>query len=205
MLTCFLDNDVILKLSAFDLFDETLSILNLSWQQLQVVSSAQYTFRGKRYINQYSEPVCQKAIAIARQCQIVTVESISEFALLNGVKKIDAGEAELIAATANREVFWLVTGDKNCLEALATAPNLESICNRLRGRTICLEQLIYKLIELKGFTWVQERIIVGQECDRAIKIIFGWSEPASEATVLEGLQSYINDVQLRSQGLLANL
>jgi hypothetical protein len=196
---------MILKLSAFDLFDETLSILDLSWQQLQVVSTAQYTFRGKTYIAKYSELVCQKAIAITKQCQTVTVENSAEFALLNGVKNIDAGEAALISATASKEVFWLTTGDKNCLVALANDPKLESICKRLRGRTICLEQLIYKLITVKGFAWVQERIMPTCECDRAIKITFGWSEPADEASVLTGLQSYIDDLQRRSQGLLAVL
>lgn len=205
MLTCFLDNDIVIKLSAFDLFDEAIAVLNLDWEQLQVISTAQYTFRGKSYIAQYSEPVCQKAIAITQKCQKVEAANSKEFALLNKVKNIDEGEAALIAATADKDVFWLTTGDKKCLEALATDPKLESVCKRLRGRTICLEQLIYKLIKHKGFAWVQERIVAGQDCDRAIKITFGWSERASEAMVLEGLKSYINDVQLRSQGLLADL
>jgi hypothetical protein len=141
LLTCFLDNDIVIKLSAFDLFDEAIAVLNLDWQQLQVVNTAQYTFRGKSYIAQYSEPVCQKAIAITQKCQKVEADNSTEFTLLNKTKNVDEGEAALIAATANKDVFWLTTGDKKCLEALATDPNLESVCKRLRGRVICLEQI----------------------------------------------------------------
>jgi len=78
---------------------------------------------------------------ITQKCQKVEADNSTEFTLLNKTKNVDEGEAALIAATADKDVFWLTTGDKKCLEALATDPNLESVCKRLRGRVICLEQI----------------------------------------------------------------
>ena len=205
MLTCFLDNDIVIKLSAFDLFDGAITILNLDWEQLRVYSAAQYTFRGKSYIAQYSESVCQKAIAISQKCQKVEADNSIEFALLNKVKNIDEGEAALIAATADKDIFWLTTGDKKCLKALATDPNLESVCKRLCGRVICLEQIILKLIEVKGFKFVRDRVLPMVSCDKSLQICFGFSSPAYEEDVIAGLNSYINEVRQQAPNLLADL
>ena len=205
MLTCFLDNDIVIKLSAFDLFDGAITILNLDWEQLRVYSAAQYTFRGKSYIAQYSESVCQKAIAITQKCQKVEADNSIEFTLLNKVKNIDEGEAALIAATADKDVFLLTTGDKKCLKALATDPNLESVCKRLCGRVICLEQIILKLIEAKGFVFVRDRVLPMVSCDKSLQICFGVSSPATEENVMAGLNSYINDIRQQAPDLLADL
>ena len=205
MLTCFLDNDIVIKLSAFDLFDGAITILNLDWEQLRVYSAAQYTFRGKSYIAQYSESVCQKAIAITQKCQKVEADNSIEFTLLNKVKNIDEGEAALIAATADKDVFLLTTGDKKCLKALATDPNLESVCKRLCGRVICLEQIILKLIEVKGFEFVRDRVLPMVGCDKSLQICFGYSTLATEENVIAGLNSYINEIRQQAPDLLADL
>ncbi len=203
MLTCFLDNDIVIKLSAFDLFDEAIAVLNLDWQQLQVVNTAQYTFRGKSYIAQYSEPVCQKAIAITQKCQKVMVENSLEAELLNGFAGIDIGEAALIVATRSQTDFLLLSGDKNCITQLAAIP--EQIYKRLCGRVICLEQLILKLIEVKGFVFVRDRVLPMVSCDKSLQICFGYSSSASEENVIVGLNSYINDIRQQAPNLLANL
>jgi hypothetical protein len=203
LLTCFLDNDIVIKLSAFDLFDEAIAVLNLDWTQLQVISTAQYTFRGKSYIAQYSEPVCQKAIAITQKCQKVMVENSLEAELLNGFAGIDIGEAALIVATRSQTDFLLLSGDKNCITQLAAIP--EQIYKRLCGRVICLEQLILKLIEVKGFVFVCDRVLPMVSCDKSLQICFGYSSSASEENVIVGLNSYINDIRQQAPNLLANL
>ncbi len=54
----------------------------------------------------------------------------------------------------------------------------------------------------QGFEVIQKKIVAAYDCDRAIKNIFGVSTFADEPTVITNLQSYINDLQLRSRGLL---
>ena len=203
MLICFLDNDILIKLSAFGLFDEVVAILNLDWTQLQVISTAQYAFRSKAFIAKYSESVCQKAIAITQKCQKVMVENSLEAELLNGFAGIDIGEAALIVATRSQTDFLLLSGDKNCMTQLATIP--EQIYKRLCGRVICLEQIILKLIEVRDFVFVRDRVLPMVSCDKSLQICFGYSTPASEENVIAGLNSYINDIRQQTPNLLADL
>lgn len=201
MLTCFLDNDIILKLSAFDVFEEAIASLDLDWQQLRVMDTAYYVFQGNRQIvAKYSEEIRQRAIAVTQRCEAIAIDASDEFLLLRDF--IDIGEASLIAATGKEDTFFFTTGDKRCLEALANNPSLSAVHDRLCGRTICLEQLIYRLIMSQGFEVIQKKIVSAYDCDRAIKNIFGVSTFADESTVITNLQSYINDLQLRSRGLL---
>jgi hypothetical protein len=71
------------------------------------------------------------------------------------IVNIDRGEALLISATANVDVFWLTTGDKRCINAVASS-GLEDIERRLAGRVVCLEQVILKLIDREGFELVRD-------------------------------------------------
>ncbi|MFN4857096.1 MAG: hypothetical protein ACK53E_23560 [Pseudanabaena sp.] len=204
-ITCFIDIDAIGKLVAFNLFWEVLSVLDINISDLRVLESAKPRFKKNKDMRKlYGAEVCDTAIAILEACQTVPAEEIEEFHNIK-LEKLDPGERFLISAAIQEGAFLFTTGDKNCLQALANEPSLENIAKQLQGRTICVEQFIYKLIELEGFAWVQSRILAAPECDKAIKIAFGWSEPVSESVALENLQSYINDVQLRSQGLLAKL
>jgi hypothetical protein len=76
---------------------------------------------------------------------------------------------------------------------------------RLGGRVICLEQLILKLIEVKGFEFVRDRILPMVSCDKSLQICFGVSSPVTEENVIAGLNSYINDIRQQTPNLLANL
>jgi hypothetical protein len=46
---CFLDNDVLLKLSAFGVLDESIAALLLNPDNLYVLSSAEYVFRKNHW------------------------------------------------------------------------------------------------------------------------------------------------------------
>ncbi len=70
---------------------------------------------------------------------------------------------------------------------------------------ICLEQLILKLIEVKGFEFVRDRILPMVSCDKSLQICFGVSSPVTEENVIAGLNSYINDIRQQTPNLLANL
>ncbi|MCA6573230.1 MAG: hypothetical protein IM537_07050 [Pseudanabaena sp. M57BS1SP1A06MG] len=97
----------------------------------------------------------------------------------------------------------MLSGDKNCITQLAAIP--EQIYKRLCGRVICLEQLILKLIEVKGFVFVRDRVLPMVSCDKSLQICFGYSSSASEENVIVGLNSYINDIRQQAPNLLANL
>lgn len=102
-----------------------------------------------------------------------------------------------------RQIFLLLSGDKNCMSGLAAIP--EQIYKRLCGRVICLEQIILKLIEVKGFVFVRDRVLPMVSCDKSLQICFGVSSPANEENVSVGLNSYINDIRQQAPNLLADL
>ena len=206
MLVCFLDNDIILKLAAYDLFAEVIAAFDLTWQDLRVLNTAIYSMQAKNKAKYYSPEGIQRAISIVEKCQTVQTQTTDEFQLLLSIDQIDTGEASLIAATATTEsAFWLMTGDKRCLKALASDESIASIHQRLVGRTICLEQILLKLISINGIDWVRHRVSVAPDCDKAIRNSFGLSTPADETSVKEALNSYIKHLEKQSQGLLANL
>jgi hypothetical protein len=150
-LIAFLDNDIILKLVACDLFWEAMSSLNLHLQDLRVLADAKYVFQKSRRVKQqYPQEIREAAIAIVSECHMIEANPNNELSQLQ-IEGIDPGEVILISATLSLEFFYLVTGDKRCLQALAGEEQVREIYKRLQGKCVCLEQLIFKLIETKGF------------------------------------------------------
>ena len=180
----FLDNDVILKLVACNLFWEAVASLKLSPADLWVLESAKFVFKkNRRAKNKYPQPILDNAISLVESCTKIKQESSfdEEFQALK-IDGIDPGERLLIAATQKAEDFYLATGDKRCLIALAiakasdfsgTVPSLSEIRKRLSGRVVCFEQLLKKSINHQGFEDVLAKVLPGREYDGSLKAIFG--------------------------------
>lgn len=207
MTVWFIDNNIILQLAAYNLFEETLAAFSIAWADLRVLNTAVYVFQGKGVARNYSPETVKRAVAIVKQCQTVLRQPTNEFELLLKINGIDEGEASLIAATATEAAFLIVTGDKRSLCALTSAPIAENIHQRIVGRVICLEQVLLKLILVHGAEQIQQQISAtsDSEIEKAINISFGWSQQADPESIQEGLNSYINGLQDQSKGLLAKL
>lgn len=121
------------------------------------------------------------------------------------IRGIYPGERLLIAATQKVEDFYLATGDKQCLIALASAPSLSEIRKRLNGRVVCLEQLLKKSIEGQEFDEVLAKVLPGREYDGSLKAIFGSGWQATQENVLQALNGYIEDLRSQTDDLLADL
>jgi hypothetical protein len=207
---CFLDNDIIHKLVAFQLFDEAIAIseLQIDKANLRVLPTAKHFFRGKQKKKGASpDPVLTEVIGLvssfASAISDLDDAVIEELMQLQKVAGIHEGERALIVATRSQTDFLLLSGDKNCMRSIAKIP--EQIYRRLCGRVICLEQIILKLIEVKGFVFVRDRVLPMVSCDKSLQICFGYSTPASEENVIAGLNSYINEVRQQAPDLLADL
>ena len=207
---CFLDNDITYKLVAFQLFDEVIAIPELQIDQtsLRVLPTAKRVFQGKQKKNGASpDPVLATVIELFSSCASAIFdldeEVTDELTQLQQIKEIHVGEAALIVATRSQTDFLLLSGDKNCMSGLATIP--EQIYKRLCGRVICLEQIILKLIKVKGFVFVRDRVLPMVSCDKSLQICFGVSILATEENVSVGLNSYINDIRQQAPNLLADL
>ncbi len=152
----------------------------------------------------------ENAIAFVNSCQTIAVRQPTElknvpteYKQLAPFRQIDAGEADLIVATANLTDFLLLSGDKRCFKALPAIP--APIYARLQGKAVCLEQVVLKLIDVLGFQEVCTRIKPAIHHDKAIYFFFGYSQLAPEPQVREALQSCINEIHSAAPGLLAKL
>jgi hypothetical protein len=203
----FLDNDVILKLTTYRMLNQALDCLEIDRSDIRVLESARFVFGSKKLQKKYSAETLLSAIEFVKSCATISAQDNDEYRLLEKQAKndIDPGEATLIAATFHESASLLATGDKRCLQALATIESLELIHKKLQGRVICLEQIICKLIETQGFDWVLEKVLPNLDCDKALKSAFGSGSNSQYDTVLETLNSYIQDLQTTSSGILSYL
>ncbi len=202
----FVDNDILLKLSACDLLSETIAALRCTNSDVRVLQTARFVFQHNRRVgDRYSEQGRLRAIAFVNCCQSVGEDNSDEFELLQVTDGIDIGEARLLAATQGLAIFLLMTGDKNCLASLGSMPGLEVVKGRVEGRVVCLEQVMLLLIQSLGFDLVKARVVPVMECDQSLKACFGSGVLAIEENVIVALEGYIETLRQAAPGLLADL
>jgi hypothetical protein len=206
---CFLDNDIIHKLVALNLFYDAIDALQVDRSNMQVLPTARYWFQGqKRKARQYSDVIWDVAIAVVAGCKPIRVEKdadcLVEIEYLSQFQnEIHVGEQQLILATRSAPDFLLLTGDKVCMRAL---PQLKAeIYGRLMGRVICFEQVVLLLIRRLGFECVKAQVVPMRECDTALRACFGSGERSTEENVVMALEGYIEGLRREAPGLLADM
>lgn len=195
-----IDNDIFMKLVCCDLFEESLKLFKLDRENVGVLETLKYRLKKRK--GGYSEAECERAMAIFAGLQAIKASEDQNFSRLNNISSIDVGEAVLIAGAVLQGGSFLWTGDKRCLRALYEYEEVRDIHEGLKGRVICLEQVILGLIDRLGFAEVEARVQPGLKYDQALKLSFGYSVSLSEDGVKEGLKSCIEDLQNSSGGLL---
>jgi hypothetical protein len=199
------DTDILLKLSALDLVQETLQLLQLSEQDVYLLPSATHYLRkaGKRLIYRYGKEGVERAQKLAQQAKFVGFHlEKSELELLSSVPDIDTGEALLYASTYALQEFWLLTGDKRSLTALAASPNCQPIAARLSGKVICLEQVVIHSLSSYPFEILLSKIVPARECDTAVKVAFGSGNQADLSHAIGALDAYIEELRAKTGSLL---
>jgi hypothetical protein len=199
---CFSDNDVILKLAAFDLLSDFLPAVGVTMASVRVLPTAKYVLTP--LAKQHGGAVAKRVAGFLGAAGVIDWElPADEVRLFEDTLGIDPGEAILFAATAKQRTFVLTTGDKVSLAALAGSPECEKITKRLAGRVVCLEQLVQRCIDHHGFEPVKRKIVPARECDKALRAIFGSGLTASENGVRDGLGSYVESLRSTTGSLLA--
>jgi hypothetical protein len=203
----YIDNDIILKLAACTLFWEAMSCLNLSKENLFVNITSRFYFRNSRKLkSRYPVQIREEARSIALELKPIKQDEqrdeLYQSLLIEGV---DAGEALLIASLMNSpDGYCLLTGDKRCLISLSNNndEDIEKVKNQIRGKVICLEQIILAMIEINGFELILPKVLQAKEYDISLKSIFGSGEAATRENVISSLSAYIKDLQTQSNGIL---
>jgi hypothetical protein len=212
----FADLDILLKLAACDLLSELCEHWQIPPNQCFVSASFQYTLRGKAVRGNYSVEAIERTalflktaaqeVEFTDQVEALALEEANKAKIDAGEKTliIDAGEKTLIIATKEpaeqAQPFFLATGDKRAINALAALPSADAVCNRisdrLQGRILCLESMMLTLIHELGFDAVKAKVLASRHNDRVaadktITAVFGSREKAEEHNVRSALQGYI--------------
>lgn len=209
----FCDNDIVHKLAACNLLDDALSALGVSASDVYVLPTARYKFgvtkdRAKSE-RKYGKEVFRRIRDFLERVNEIDNLCMDELRLLDDVVDIDHGEATLISATNVHSEYLLATGDKRCLHSLASNESCSPIADRLRGRAVCLEQVLRKIIEQFGFEHVKKRVVPAvcgePSCDTALRAAFGSGLDAVESNVVRTLDAYVQELQEMTAGMLATL
>ncbi|MGY4661155.1 hypothetical protein ACVWZ9_001949 [Pseudomonas chlororaphis] len=206
-LKLFVDNDVILKLAQYGILEHLLKLFpgQDGHVQLLVLDSARYKLLPKRNRTELckSEEVALRIEAFLDIATKLTLGDVDIDLLerLNAAPGIDAGEALLFAAAANGAEGRVLTGDKRALAGLAEQ-NFDYIGPLLINKVITLEALIQGFVEL-DYTATQHTVRSNPFVDKALTMVFGVSEAASEENVEAGLGSYVGHVR-KSLGEILN-
>jgi hypothetical protein len=213
---CFVDNDILKKLVTYQLFARTVQTLQLFPEDIRILTTAKFRFeknwkkvqtgknrRPDEKVIRYPEllQVCEKLTKITE-----SDIDIDLLTMLNLIDDIDVGEALLTAAFLKSisvgKSAWLLTGDNRFIKALASVKLPVMQEQQLRGRILCLEQIILMNINAMGFEMIKENIVPVRDCDQAMKAAFGSGRQSTSENVRITLNGYIDDLRQASGQLL---
>jgi hypothetical protein len=199
------DNDVLKKLACCDLYKEFSEAFEVSFREIYILNTAKHVLRSKRIRKQLDEGSFQRLSVFLDAVQVITAApDPDEQVALTEEQGIDAGEAVLFSVTHPIKNALLATGDKRSLGSLAKSVDkvCRRLCKKLAGKVVCFEQILLKILDGEGFDSVRDNLVLGRECDKVLAVILGSGLDASEATIREGLTSYIEDLRRQTGSLL---
>lgn len=199
-----LDSDAARKLCQYQLIHELTRALECALTDLAVLPQLIFQLRlndpEKALKKLGSDESVTMAIELVRHANTVEVLMEQSNHILDFERPdIDSGEAVLFAALYQNAQDRLISGDKRAFVALsnATAPiSTDGIWARL----ICLEEAILLILEREGFDQVSAKVRARSDVDKAMSMVFGRTQAANHASVLEALISYIQDLDQSTGG-----
>lgn len=206
---CLSDNDLILKLAEFDLLGDAVEVLGVTRKDVLILPRAKRVFPSKVGKTHTRDGV-DRAMKFIAGLELVEQVDPQEHIILqrakfieNGIEfKIDPGEATLFAATKLLDDVLVATGDKKCLRALHACADCAPIISWLEARVICLEQVILRLIDHKGYKWVQSRVGRGVG-DKSMEQAFADGRADwPEVECRKWLDAYVADLKQKTGCLL---
>lgn len=214
-----LDTDVLLKISAYRMADELISVLRPHGPPgalglTHIIAGKQLA--RKRGVRDQAVAATELESLLARLEQLEPDEEEIALAADLAAKAqalslpLDAGEAQLTAIAAMRGLPMMITGDKRALEALSTMLTAEADRSGLLGRLVCFEQVIATIAEVAGEEASRDRICAEPDVDGAMRMACSCGRAGWDTAQLhEACSSYIGAISavvgdlLRPGSLLA--
>lgn len=183
-------------------------IFNTDVSSIYILPTARpYIRNSKKLRTKYSEQTLMNILTIINQYKTIPDEFIDDkfYQSLVKIEKIDSGERVLFSVNPVINEFLVLTGDKNSVIQLGNQTNIDEIKNNLKGKVVCLEYIVLKLLELNEIGSFSKNIIEsGFGGDKTLEIIFNQPNLNFEKAK-DGLISYYNDLYTQSGQLLLPL
>lgn len=204
----FLDNDIILKLGALGLIKELEKLFNTDASSIYILPSAKYFISNNKKLRiKYSEVLLQNTLKAIRNYQVIPDNFVNDqkYLSLADIDKIDSGERLLFSLNPADKNYLILTGDKNSIIQLSQQQNVDNIKSELKGKIVCLEYIVLKLIEINSFDFIETRMNEKDfGGDKTLKLVFNQSNLTLEKA-REGLLSYFNDLKEKAKDMLTAL
>lgn len=208
---CLLDNDIILKVAAFKLTDDVLSLLTIESEKPAILGVGRFVVARKAETSKrFNDSLALAASIEAFLDQLNVVEpnddelelaaDLEATGIQEGVD-LDVGEAQLLAVLLNRSSPAIATGDKRAVIAISRLG-----IARAYGKFVCLEQLFTILLQRRVTHELRAKVCAEPGADRAISLCFACASISTTLvapdSIAAGLQSYIANLRAQSGSVL---
>jgi hypothetical protein len=205
------DNDVIIKLSSYDLLAELGLVIG---SPVGILGTARFVVAGRlrkpgflanaaAAESRFNAFLRGAAVIEPSNTEVELAKTIED-AAARAALPLHNGESQLCAIVALRQLEFLVTGDKAAITAAETImPRLPS-CSHLLGRFVCLEQLAAALASHLTHTTMRLRVCAERGADKTLTICYECSGASSAPFSAIGLNSYIADLRANAPTMLSS-
>lgn len=199
-----LDSDAAKKLCQYGLIEELAAALGIPISQFAVLPQLKYQLHANN-VDRSAKKLGSAAavdhlrLLLSHAIEIEIGPRGADLIVCLDRPDIQSGEQVLFAALIENDGAELLTGDKKALAALSALKD-PLIPVTLWARIICLEEALLILVEKGSFEALSVKIRACPEVDTSISIVFGRSTASTRSQVLEGLNSYLGDLQRRTGG-----
>ncbi|UZE01126.1 hypothetical protein [Pseudomonas mediterranea] len=199
-----LDSDAARKLCQYELIEELIVLLGCAMGDVAVLPQLKFQLRLTSDAKALEKLGTADAVELARRLVVTAREVEVSAASANPLLElnrpdIDTGEATLFAALWESADLSLVSGDKRAFIALSKVDGIPVI-DGLWARMLCLEEALLLLARDGDFPTVSQRVRNRPDVDTSIGISFGRTAPATQQTVIDALQSYIDNLRQQTSG-----
>jgi len=192
------DNDIVEKLAVCNLLDDALAAYSATRPDVFVIPTLKDRIGGRsraKAERRLGAEAVARILELLEAAQVIRDYSADDQLLLDDIIDIDAGEAILLSATSVHPDYLLLTGDKRCLKTLASCAECRSIAERVRGRIVCFEQTLLRIIGHFGFAYILPKVVPALSCDQALRAAFGSGMHSTEQNSVPCLEGYIAEIR----------
>ena len=201
-----IDNDVLIKGSCYGLLPDLVGVIPSALKDVAALGAARYVATDairKLKLNGDTKKILKRMNAALDEIEKIEptrdedrFAADLEYLAQREHVSLDIGESQLCAALLMRKGPILATGDKRAAQALETLLDQDGRLKELRGKIICLEQLMLRLLKPKPQNTLRPMICAEPQVDKTMTNCFACSSPSVPAgSCEEGLRSYIKDLR----------